>query len=231
MRAKRTHKALLFCVLFLFMFVPRAQAITQDEILSRADKWVDKEIMYSQSSYYKGYRQDCSGFVSMAWKLGESRTTSDFDSEARKISKSDLVPGDAVWFPGHLTIFVKWVDKGSTYLCVQESSSGTPANYKKRSISGGTAYRHPKLVTRAELKRREEERQAELARVAAQERHLELERSAAKQERYEDIRTDEDLQVFGLEKVADPDSEIRSGSDAKGGQELLLRTGSEPVYP
>src|SRR5690242_7901315 len=57
---------------------PRAllRATTREEILARAQVWVDRKVPYSMSRYWSdGYRQDCSGFISMAWGLGSSQTT------------------------------------------------------------------------------------------------------------------------------------------------------------
>ena len=45
--------------------------ITRDEIISRAQDWVNRKIPYSQTSTTDGYRQDCSGYVSMAWKSSQ----------------------------------------------------------------------------------------------------------------------------------------------------------------
>ena len=40
--------------------------------MERGFTWLDADVAYSQAKYYKGYRTDCSGFVSMAWELGTS---------------------------------------------------------------------------------------------------------------------------------------------------------------
>ena len=48
----------------------RAAAITRNTVLSRAQVRVDAPVKYSQKKYYAGYRTDCSGYVSMAWKDG-----------------------------------------------------------------------------------------------------------------------------------------------------------------
>ena len=46
--------------------------ITRDEIINRAQDWVNRKIPYSQTQTTDGYRQDCSGYVSMAWKSSTS---------------------------------------------------------------------------------------------------------------------------------------------------------------
>ena len=55
-------------------------AISRDEVIERAQFWVDWRVPYSQSSWYpdpqgRHYRQDCSGMVSMAWHLSTSLAT------------------------------------------------------------------------------------------------------------------------------------------------------------
>ena len=46
--------------------------ISRDEVINRAQDWVNRKIPYSQSKTTDGYRQDCSGLVSMAWKSSTS---------------------------------------------------------------------------------------------------------------------------------------------------------------
>lgn len=94
--------------------------ITSDTIIEDAKYWLNPCVPYSQSSYHKGadglnYRQDCSGYVSMAWKLGTSATTSTLAQYSTKISKSDLQAGDILLNAGeHVLIFYKWVDSSKT---------------------------------------------------------------------------------------------------------------------
>jgi hypothetical protein len=118
-----------------------AQAITRTEVLKRANSWIKKKVQYSQSSYYHGYRRDCSGFVSMAWKLKSSYTSSDIGSVAHKISWSKLKPGDAVRRSGHVEIFDGWKNKKKRqYWALEESTWGKPAlRAVKKFKSGYTA--------------------------------------------------------------------------------------------
>ncbi|WP_221089892.1 hypothetical protein [Deinococcus aquaedulcis] len=96
-----------------------AQAISsRDEIINRAKAWVAARVPYSQTSLYQGYRQDCSGMVSMAWGLSTAGTwggpnTATLPGYANKIGYDDLQPGDAVNNPrtgndGHVVLFVGW---------------------------------------------------------------------------------------------------------------------------
>jgi hypothetical protein len=123
--------------------VTPAHAITRPEVLKRANHWIKKRVQYSQSSYYQGYRRDCSGFVSMAWKLKTSYTSSDIGSTAHKISMKSLKPGDAVRRPGHVEIFGGWKNQRKRqYWALEESTWGLPALRKvKKFKSGYTALR------------------------------------------------------------------------------------------
>jgi len=61
--------------------------------------WIDAQVPYSVDSYWRdGYRQDCSGFVSMAWNLGTNEWTGSLDKFATKITKDELLPGDMLLF-------------------------------------------------------------------------------------------------------------------------------------
>jgi hypothetical protein len=95
----------------------------QNDIVRRAKVWVDQRISYDQQGYYQGYRQDCSGFVSMAWGIvnrygnPESTNTGGLPNYSTTLnSKDELRPGDAInnrkyWNDGHVVLFVRWVDK------------------------------------------------------------------------------------------------------------------------
>jgi hypothetical protein len=39
--------------------------VSRSTMASRMQSWVDAKVPYSQTSYYQGYRQDCSGYVAM----------------------------------------------------------------------------------------------------------------------------------------------------------------------
>lgn len=36
-------------------------------VATRAQKWIDDKVSYSQTTTHEGYRMDCSGYVSMSW--------------------------------------------------------------------------------------------------------------------------------------------------------------------
>ncbi|MFC5667071.1 peptidoglycan-binding protein [Kitasatospora misakiensis] len=112
-----------------------AQPVTRAAIIERAQRWVDQKVPYSMSRYWSdGYRQDCSGFVSMAWGLGSSQTTWTLPDFAERITKADLQPGDILLHNdpasprggSHVTLFGGWTDATRTrYLAYEQTSPGT----------------------------------------------------------------------------------------------------------
>jgi hypothetical protein len=101
-------------------------------ILWRAQTWVNDHIPYDRDSYHDGYRQDCSGYVSFAWRLPKSYSGDAWNNFATRISFNDLQPGDALDNPlpgnaGHMLIFIGWVNQ----------SAGTFNAYEENSYYGG----------------------------------------------------------------------------------------------
>jgi hypothetical protein len=122
---------------------PEAQ-ISRVEVLKRAATWLTanngKQVPYSMSKYWKdGYRQDCSGFVSMAATLGNANPKGGPNTVGLANSKyttpikiADMKPGDLfidpVDEPGddfrHVVIFEKWTkDDRSQYLAYEQRGS------------------------------------------------------------------------------------------------------------
>ncbi|MFD5828348.1 FG-GAP-like repeat-containing protein [Lentzea sp. NPDC060358] len=124
--------ALAAATAFAFPGVAAASAvngpISRDEVLARAQHWVDRGHTYDQGGTRvpgpdggQTYRRDCSGLVSMAWHLGTSLLTNEFLSRARAgngmrvIGVDDLKPGDAMvrdndgyGDDGHMELFAFW---------------------------------------------------------------------------------------------------------------------------
>lgn len=118
-----------------WMVPAQASAITRKEVLRRAHSWVSKGVIYSQTRYYRGYRRDCSGFVSMAWRAKRSYTTRTIHRISRRVAIRNLRPGDAVLTPGHVALFVKWKSKRhGTYVAMEEARRGRPAFHRVRRI-------------------------------------------------------------------------------------------------
>ncbi|MGY0462749.1 peptidoglycan-binding protein [Kitasatospora sp. cg17-2] len=138
-----------------------AQPVTRASIIERAQRWVDQKVPYSMSRYWSdGYRQDCSGFVSMAWGLGSSQTTWTLPDFAERITKAELQPGDVLIHNdpasprsgSHVTVFGGWTDSARTrYVAYEQTSPGatkrvTPYAYWSNSATY-LPYRYKALTT------------------------------------------------------------------------------------
>jgi len=106
-------------------------SISRATVIARAKVWVAAGIKYNQGATYKGYRTDCSGYVSYTWELGKpGLTTPEFPSVATQISKSSLKAGDillnkAAGNAGHVVLFDTWANGAHTeYWGYELSGSG-----------------------------------------------------------------------------------------------------------
>lgn len=142
--------ALLVAVAVLSLAWPGgAFAISRNDVLARAQKWVDDPVTYSQSKYHDGYRTDCSGFASMAWKLSSSYTTRSMHNVATKILVADLKPGDAMLKSDyHIRIFYGWVDPAHTgkdplarYIAYEQTGPTTKSSSKSMAQDIDYGYR------------------------------------------------------------------------------------------
>jgi hypothetical protein len=110
---------LLTVGLLLALAVPAAAtAITRDEVLARAKLWVEAGVAYDQGKFTGGYRQDCSGYVSMAWNLGKNYGTTTLPEVSHQITKDELLPGDVLLDnqspDQHVLIFRAWANAAHT---------------------------------------------------------------------------------------------------------------------
>ena len=114
------------------------------DAITRGFTWLDANVPYSQSRSFKGYRTDCSGFVSMSWKLDRSYTTADFIGSSRKWKRlggyGDLMPGDAIvrrsGGAGHVVLFLGWSDASQSSACVlEQASTASDMQFRARSAS------------------------------------------------------------------------------------------------
>jgi hypothetical protein len=139
---------------------PQGPPITSAQILSRGADWVANQVPYDQGGYFSAtdingvYREDCSGFVSMAWDLDYSLTTQDLElsSVTTHISEGlkGIRPGDIILRSGvHVFLFVDWANSGHTKAQVMEEtgkSSPTPYTVEKTlgvsSFKGYGVYRY-----------------------------------------------------------------------------------------
>ncbi|MFJ8056462.1 peptidoglycan-binding protein [Streptomyces sp. NPDC096142] len=117
----------------------KAPTTTRAEIINRAKTWIAAQVPYSMNAYWSdGYRQDCSGFVSMAWGLPGNEWTGSLDQYGVRISKEELEPGDILLFHNpanpekgsHVVIFGGWTDYTHTYYIALEE---TPSHARRQS--------------------------------------------------------------------------------------------------
>ncbi|MBD0707920.1 MULTISPECIES: peptidoglycan-binding protein [unclassified Streptomyces] len=108
---------------------------TRTEIVNRAKLWVNAKVPYSMNKYWSdGYRQDCSGYISMAWNLPGNEWTGSLARFADRIDRADLQPGDILLFHNnadptrgsHVTIFGGWTDYTHTsYIAYEQAKPHT----------------------------------------------------------------------------------------------------------
>ncbi|WP_305784476.1 hypothetical protein [Symbioplanes lichenis] len=133
--------------------------IQRADVLERGINWYNRNIPYSQSATAtdkgagKRYRTDCSGFVSMAWKLKTSLTTRSLDTVSHVINWNDLLPGDALLKKGtHVQLFERWVDEDTKadFWIYEEGSTASDMNRRKIHVidarhSGYEPYRYDSI--------------------------------------------------------------------------------------
>ncbi|GAA2234188.1 peptidoglycan-binding protein [Streptomyces nogalater] len=114
-------------------------ATTRTDIIKRAKTWVDAKVPYSMTSFWSdGYRQDCSGYVSMAWGLPNNEWTGSLGQFGVKITKGELQPGDILLFHNpdnpekgsHVVIFGGWTDDTHTTYTAYEQ---TPPHARRQA--------------------------------------------------------------------------------------------------
>jgi hypothetical protein len=122
--------------------------ITRSEIIARAETWMHPPVPYSQEAYKNGYRTDCSGYVSMAWKTNGNYWTGNLHEIGVPIAYASLQPGDMLLYHNpanpvngsHVVIFDRWVGavNGDFYIYEQ-----TPPATKHRTWSSTGRSRTP----------------------------------------------------------------------------------------
>ncbi|GAA1491050.1 hypothetical protein [Brachybacterium sacelli] len=125
--------------------------ISRDEVIKRAHAWVDDPRPYSMESFDVGpeqdpdilWRQDCSGFVSMALAIRFDDNPTGLTTEtlhpdggfdvSDPITKDELLPGDFILQRnadsssgvGHVVLFNGWVEGGYNVLEQASGAGGT----------------------------------------------------------------------------------------------------------
>ncbi|MFG2579820.1 NlpC/P60 family protein [Streptomyces malaysiensis] len=130
---------------------------TRAEALQRAATWLTADnggrVPYSQAKVWKdGYRQDCSGYVSMALGLrapGTNTVGLTSSSIAKPIALGDLRPGDLLIDASgdnntrHVVMFEKWNDAGHTSYTSYEQRGdfGTDHTTRRYGLEPGSEYK------------------------------------------------------------------------------------------
>lgn len=140
---------------FLLLGAASASAITRATILARAQAWVDRQVPYSQTKWYGGYRTDCSGFNSMAWQLTSgghplSLSTRTLHSVSTTVAPGALLPGDAlIKHNYHTRVFYGWLDASHTkYIAYEQAGPVTKSSIKDLADDlafGYVPYRYKKI--------------------------------------------------------------------------------------
>ncbi|MET9887339.1 hypothetical protein ABZZ20_30220 [Streptomyces sp. NPDC006430] len=146
--------------------VQAAPRVTRAQVLARAKTWLTanngRPVPYSQTKRWKnGYRQDCSGYVSMTLGLskpGPNTVSLKNDGFTRRIAMKDLAPGDLVIKANsnspdnrHVVIFDGWANGAHTVYKSYEQAGGVGTRWKQHSYGvngrdGYHAYRPVNIV-------------------------------------------------------------------------------------
>jgi len=106
---------------------PSLGCVSRGTMISRAQAWVNARVPYNQGGTYGGYREDCSGYVSMAWEAAKpGYTTFTLNEIAHPISKGELQPGDVLLCRSeHVVLFGGWTNGAhSDYTAFEETRPG-----------------------------------------------------------------------------------------------------------
>jgi len=101
--------------------------VDRTTMINRADIWVVNHVPYNQGATYGGYREDCSGYVSMAWETSKpGYTTFTMPGISKEITKAELQNGDVLLCTTeHVVLFGGWADAShANYIAYEETKPG-----------------------------------------------------------------------------------------------------------
>lgn len=110
--------------------------ISRAQMITRAQLWVAQQVPYSETAWHTNqngtYRQDCSGYVSMAWDLDQNTDfwTGNLNLVSHTIPAAQLLPGDILLSSKHTILFAGWANAQHTeFDYYEEAHPGTVARY------------------------------------------------------------------------------------------------------
>jgi hypothetical protein len=106
---------------------PTVGCVARTAMIDSAEVWVKNKVPYNQGGDYDGYREDCSGYVSMCWESAKpGHTTETLGEISKEITKADLMEGDCLLCASeHVVLFGGWADAGHTqYIAYEETRPG-----------------------------------------------------------------------------------------------------------
>ena len=158
-RNGRTVLAALVVLLSLVALLGPSSAfgITRTEVIARAQSVMNDPMPYSQSRFTDGWRNDCSGYVSWAWKTGSNGyVTANMHDISSRIPKEQLQPGDVLLKAsvggagGHVRMFYAWADDAhTTYVAYEQTPPRTWSSVIRIAddiAAGYIPYRYDKIT-------------------------------------------------------------------------------------
>jgi len=91
-------------ILIGFLCAAVSACVNRADVIAKGMEWVNAHVPYSQTGSHEGYRTDCSGFASCAWKLAKPGiTTGQFvpNKVCVQTTKDKLERGDLILAPNH----------------------------------------------------------------------------------------------------------------------------------
>ena len=101
-----------YFILIAALLIIANSCVNRADVIAKGLEWVRDKVPYSQTGSHEGYRTDCSGFASCAWRLSKpGLTTRDFvpNKVCVNTTKENLEAGDLILSPDHqVVIFHDW---------------------------------------------------------------------------------------------------------------------------
>ena len=120
--------------------------ISRKAVVSRGAKWVLQARLVQPVSLLQRVPNRLFGIRLDGVGSTTSYTTGTISGAARRISASQLKPGDAVLYSGHVVLFVKWKNKrAGTFVAYEQANSAKDCIKSVKRLKGGKALRYRKI--------------------------------------------------------------------------------------